>query len=271
MMRTILCSCRKTERRHQNYKKTTHTRTSQCIPPVSEDNLLMLKHAFFLSSSFPTVSHAPSIAHHAADELKESMSVGRQAGEKRKTSERIHSACFSTRNTNLHEFFRGLKAVMWVKPETLPWFVHSAWAHKQSNLVRSIDLPLTWSQCLCISKHTVYTAYMGPNSQEFCCYASAGDVFGVLHSKAMLQVEFFFLLSFFFLKSRTHWWCNIASCQCLKFKKVRRSWLCKCIKLSAASLELVCDYFTTDEKRRIWLFITFNYFQFILSFFGIKH
>ncbi len=55
----------------------------------------MLKHTFFLSPSFPpTLSHAPSIARHAADELKESMSVGRQGGEKRK-KEDIRKNSFS--------------------------------------------------------------------------------------------------------------------------------------------------------------------------------
>lgn len=90
----------KAERHHQK----AHRRVN-VFPLVSETVFWCQKRlSFSLHPSLlpPTLSHAPSIARHAADELKESMSVGRQGGEKKKrktTSERIHSVSFSTRNT----------------------------------------------------------------------------------------------------------------------------------------------------------------------------
>lgn len=74
------------------------TSKSQCIPPSLRDSLLMLKTHFLSLSILPfsllLSPTLPSIARHAADELKESMSVGRQGGERRK-NEDIRKNSFS--------------------------------------------------------------------------------------------------------------------------------------------------------------------------------
>lgn len=103
--------------------KKTHGRVNVL---VSEDSRLMLKQTFFLSPSFPSPSYSlprSLHSHHATDELKESMSVGRQGGEKRK-KEDIRKNSFSeflnkNRALALHRLvgFRGSKAVIWVNDE----------------------------------------------------------------------------------------------------------------------------------------------------------
>ena len=99
----------KTERHHQKAQRRVNV-----FPLVSEtvfwcwNTLSFSLHPPILP---PTRSHAPSTARHAADELKESMSVGRQGGEKRK-KEDIRKNSFSEFRNKKHGAW--ICAALWV-------------------------------------------------------------------------------------------------------------------------------------------------------------
>lgn len=131
----------------------------------------MPKQTFFLSPSFPSPSYSlprSLHSHHATDELKESMSVGRQGGEKRK-KEDIRKNSFSEflnkkRALDLHRLvsFRGWKAVIWVSVERST-FVHSTWVNKNRTKYGTLISCLFPLEQLGLSVHKVLHFYAFPH------------------------------------------------------------------------------------------------------------